>query len=554
MPKQAKQLKFGIDAKAKLLAGITVVNDAVAATLGPKGHNVAIDRAWGAPTVLHDGVSVAKEIELPDPFENMGAQLIKEAAQNTNDAAGDGTTTATILTHAIVTECLKNIAAGANAMMLRKGIEKAVESIVESLQAMAKPIVTNEEIKQIAMISAQDPEIGELITAAIEKLGRNCIITVEETQGDRITMEYKQGLQFDRGWLIPEFVNHQETGETILEKPYILVTDRKINDLHEFGQFLEMFGTATDKENLNLVVIADGVEGESLAVMAINKVQGKLPCVAIQAPNHAEAQKAVLQDIATMTGATFVNRDLGMMLNKLQLSDLGRAKRVVVTKKSTLIVDGMGDEKAIKDRVAELKHSLENVDLGEFDREKIQERLAKIESGIAVMNVGAKGETEMREKKERCIDAINATKSAIEEGIVPGGETALLQASLFSEDKLIKFALEKWDKDTQTGFWLVVEAVTKPFERLMTNSGYDAGRMRQKLDVELTNNISNIGIDVVDGELKNMIKAGIIDPVKVPRSALQNAASTATMIMTTNVLITDIPVEKERIVKNELYD
>lgn len=541
----AKLLRFSTEATQKLLEGVNTITEAVAATLGPKGNNVAIERKWGAPTVLHDGVSVAKEVDLDDPFANIGAQLMKEAAIRTNDTAGDGTTTATILAQAIVTGALKNIAAGANAMMLRKGIEQAKESLVMELHQMAKPIKTPEEIKQVATISAQDEEIGGLIATAIDKLGRDSIITVEESGGTQLSIEYKEGMEFDRGYISHYFVTNGALSVAELENVYMLITDKKLSSTADIVPFVTKFAEDKERQGNNLVIIAENVETDALAFFVLNKIKGTLPSLCIQAPGYGASRKAMLEDMAVLTGGRVISEEAGETLENVTLADLGRARKITATKDSTLIIDGGGTEEAITERIKTLETQLQNPDLGEFDREKITERKAKLSSGIAVINVGANSEPEMREKKERCIDAINATKSAIEEGIVPGGEVALIRAAR-------KVKIDPWMNDVSVGAALILEAVKKPFERLMENSGYNAGRMFAKLENELGK--SNMGIDVMDGEIKDLVKAGIIDPVKVTRSALENAVSVAIMVMTTNVLIVDKPEPEKQPNKDPLYD
>ena len=520
----AKQLKFDIEAREKLLRGINTLTDAVAATLGPRGRNVAIDKKYGAPTVVHDGVTVAKEIELEDPFENMGAQLLKEAASKTNDVAGDGTTTSTILAQAIVSEGLKNITAGSNPMILRRGIEKAVESLVRELQGMSKKL-TAEETSQVATISAQDEKIGALIAQALQKVGKDGVITVEEGKTLEMSVDYKEGMEFDKGYISAYFVTDTDKMESNIEDPYILITDKKISSAQDIVPFLEKFVQVSR----SLVIIADEVEGEALALMVVNKLKGTFNVLAVGAPGFGDRRKAMLADIATLTGGNVISEDTGRKLDSVEMEDLGRAGRVVSSKDTTLIVDGKGPKKAIDARIAQIRREIEATD-SEFDKEKLQERLAKLTGGVAVINVGAATEIEMKEKKERVIDAVAATKAAIEEGIVPGGEVALIRASRVLE-KMVA------EGDEKVGVEIVKRAIQKPFEKLMENSGLNAGMMlKDVLGAGL-----NFGVDVADGTVKDLIKAGIIDPVKVTRSALQNAASVAIMVMTTNVLITDVP-------------
>lgn len=527
-----RQLKFNQEAKDALKIGVDKVTEAVAATLGPKGNNVAIERPWGAPSVVHDGVTVAKNIELKDRFENLGTQLIIEAAQKTNDVAGDGTTTATVLAQAIIDECLKNIAAGNNAMMLRRGIDQAVKEVVEGLKKMAKPIKSREETTQVATISAQDEEIGKLISEAISKVGRDGVVTVEESGTTGIEMEYKEGMEFAKGFISPYFITDPEAADATVTEPYILITDKKINNMDEFLPFLKMF-VETPKQNSNLVIISDGVEGEPLATLILNKMKGKIGIIAVQAPEFGDKRKAVLEDIAIITGSKLITEEAGEKLDSLTIDDLGKAHRVTATKDNTLIVDGRGSRKAIDIRVKALKQLMDKPDIMEFDREKLEERLAKLTSGVAIINVGANTEVEMKEKKERAIDAISATKAALDEGIVPGGEVALV--------KVVQDLSSKLEDDELAGYNLVKKALLKPFERLLSNAGLSSGEY-----LRLIRHQDTSGVDVIDGKIKDMVKSGIIDPVKVTRSALQNAASVATMIMTTSVLIVDVVQEPEK--------
>lgn len=532
-----KILQFNDQARASLLKGVNIVNDAVSATLGPRGNNVAIDRKWGAPAVIHDGVSVAKEVDLQDPFENMGAQLTKEAAQKTNDAAGDGTTTATVLVQSLVNESLKNIAAGSNAMMLRRGIEKAVRAVVDELKKMSKEVKTPEEVEQIAIISAQDEEIGKMVAKTVNKLGKDSVIAVEESGGTEISVDFKEGMEFDRGFLSPYFVTAPEVQEATVSNPYILVTDKQISQMTEFLPFLEMFMKAQKPTGPDLVIVCENVTGEPLATLLVNKIKGNIRALAVQAPGYGDKRSQILQDIAIVTGARFISTEMKDDFKAITMEDLGRATRVTSTKDSTLIVDGKGDPEKIKERIASIKKELERPNISEFDAEKLKERLAKLTTGIAIINVGANSEAEMKEKKERCIDASNATKAALDEGIVPGGETALLRASGVLSGLNEQNSLN--NRDEVIGIDIVRRACEEPFRLLMSNSGYDSGRMAEKL----SGTKAPMGIDVIDAQVKDLLKAGIIDPVKVTRSALQNASSTAIMIMTTRVLITEEPEE-----------
>lgn len=522
----AKILKFDTDAREKLLKGINVLTEAVSATLGPKGRNVAIDKKWGGPTIVHDGVTVAKEIELEDPFENMGAQILKEAASKTNDIAGDGTTTATVLAQAIVSEGLKNIQAGANPMVLRRGIDRAVEALVAELGKMSKKITNLEEMNQVATISAQNDQIGKLISEALNKVGKDGVVTVEESKTMQMFVDYKEGMEFDKGYQSPYFITDSDRMESSLEDPYILITDKKISSMSELMPFLEKFVQVSK----TLVIIAEEVEGEALTTLVLNKLRGSFNVLAVSAPGFGDRRKQMMEDIAILTGGTVISEETGRKLDSTEIEDLGRAGRVIASKDSTLIVDGKGSKKALDSRVAQIKKEMAASD-SDFDKEKLGERLAKLAGGVAVINVGAATEVEMKEKKERVIDAVAATKAAIEEGIVAGGEVALLRVSA---------VLDKLKSDTpeeQLGITLVKKALEKPFRKLVQNAGIDEG-------VALTKVLAssgNMGIDVTDGEIKDLVKAGVIDPVKVTRTALQNAASVAIMVMTTNVLITDKP-------------
>lgn len=533
----AKIIKFDSEAREKLLKGINILAEAVASTLGPKGRNVALDKKWGAPQVVHDGVTVAKEIELEDPFENMGAQIIKEAASKTNDVAGDGTTTSTILAQAIVSEGLKSIQAGANPMVLRRGIEKATESLVSELSKMSKKLTTPEEITQVATISAQDESIGKIISEAISKVGKDGVITVEEGKTLQMSIDYKEGMEFDKGYASAYFVTDSERMEATLDDPYILITDKKISAMADLLPFLEKFVTVSK----TLVIIADEVEGEALATLVVNKLRGTFNVLAVSAPGFGDRRKAMLEDIAILTGGTVISEDTGRKFESVEVSDLGKAGRVTSTKDSTLIVDGKGTPSQIKSRIATLRREIEKSD-SEFDREKLQERLAKLTGGVAVINVGAATEIEMKEKKERVTDAVNATRAALDEGIVPGGEIALLKASKMA---LIGLNLAG---DEGLGVEIVKKACEAPIRKLADNAGVDSGWVLR----EVLNHFEsskrkdlNYGFNVLTEEFGDMVKWGIIDPVKVTRSALQNAASVGVMVLTTNALVTDAP-EKEK--------
>ena len=521
----SKILKFDSEAREKLLKGINTLTDAVATTLGPKGRNVAIDKKWGAPNVVHDGVTVAKEIDLEDPFENMGAQLLKEAASKTADVAGDGTTTATILAKAIVTESLKNIQAGSNPMILKHGIEKAVTALVTELKKMSKKISTEEEVAQVATISASDSQIGNLIAASLQKVGKDGVVTVEEGKTMEMSVDYKEGMEFDKGYVSPYFVTDTDKMEASIEDAHILITDKKISSAADLVPFLEKFVQVSK----NLVIIADEVEGEALALLVVNKLRSTFNVLALKAPGFGDRRKEMLEDIAILTGGSVLSEDTGRKLESVEIADLGRAGRVTSDKDNTLIVDGKGVKAKIEARVAQIRRELDKSD-SEFDKEKLQERLAKLTGGVAVINVGAATEVELKEKKERGIDAVAATKAAIAEGIVAGGEVALLRAGK-ALDVIVAEGEEK------IGIEIVKRSLEHPFRKLIQNAGMDEGIALSRIMAQS----GNMGIDVLDGEIKDLVKAGIIDPVKVTRSALQNAASVAVMVMTTNCLITDLP-------------
>ncbi|MDD5147585.1 MAG: chaperonin GroEL [Candidatus Daviesbacteria bacterium] len=528
----AKILKFDSEAREKLLKGINTLTEAVATTLGPKGRNVALDKKWGAPNVVHDGVTVAKEIELEDPFENMGAQLIKEAASKTSDVAGDGTTTATILAKAIVSEGLKNIQAGSNPMILKRGVEKAVVVLVEELKKMSKKIVSQEEVAQVATISASDTQIGNLIAEALQKVGKDGVVTVEEGKTMEMSVDYKEGMEFDKGFVSPYFVTDTDKMESSIEDAYILITDKKISSAQDLVPFLEKF-VAVSK---NLVIVADEVEGEALALLVVNKLRGTFNVLAVKAPGFGDRRKEMLEDIAILTGGTVISEDTGKKFESVEIDELGRAGRVTSDKDNTLIVDGKGVKAKIEARIAAIRRELAASD-SEFDKEKLQERLAKLTGGVAVVNVGAATEIELKEKKERVIDAVAATKAAIEEGIVAGGEVALLRAGKALDEINVGDPSTSSGQEEKVGVAIVRKALEQPFRMLVKNAGMDDGIALSKVVSET----GNMGVDVLDGEIKDLVKAGIIDPVKVTRSALQNAASVAVMVMTTNCLITDKP-------------
>ncbi len=527
-----KQLVFSEDARRRLKAGVDAVANAVGTTLGPKGRNVAIDKKYGAPTVTHDGVTVAKEIELADPYENMGAQLLKEAATKTNDIAGDGTTTSTVLAHAIVTEGLKNLAAGANPMQLKHGIEKATDVVVEALRKMAQKIETREEIASVATNSAADPEIGNLIADVMDKVGKDGVITVEESKSTQFETEYVEGMQFDRGYISAYFMTAADTMEAVITDPYILIYDKKISAAADIVPVLEKLVQIGKRD---LVIIAEDVDGEALATLVLNKLRGMLNVLAVKAPGFGDRRKAMLQDIAILTGGTLITEELGKKLESTTLSDLGHAGKVVSTKDDTTVIEGKGAPKGIKGRLDEIRVEIDK-STSDYDKEKLQERLAKLSGGVAVIRVGAATETELKEKKHRVEDALSATRAAIEEGIVPGGEIVYINAV----PALERLKLE--GEDEAIGVSIVRKAMEAPIRLLAKNGGYDGAviidAVRRKAKEEKN---KNIGFNVITGEFVDMIKAGIIDPVKVSRGALENAASIAAMILTTEALVTDVP-------------
>lgn len=532
----AKQLIFSEDARRKLKRGIDTVATAVSTTLGPKGRNVAIDKKWGAPTITHDGVSVAKEIELEDPFENMGAQLFKEAAIKTNDIAGDGTTTATVLAQHMVHEGLKNVAAGANPMQLKLGIEAATAALAQKIRDMAVDIDSFEEIASVASISAQDPEIGRLIAEVMDKVGKDGVITVEESRALEFETEYVEGMQFDRGYISPYFITDSETMESVVEDAYILIHDKKISSAQDMVPILEKLVQIGKK---NLVVIAEDIDGEALATLVLNKLRGMINALAIKAPGFGDRRKAMLQDIAVLTGGEVITEEMGRKLESVQISDLGRAAKVVSTKDETTVIDGQGDEKQITGRVEQIKVEIDR-STSDYDREKLQERLAKLAGGVAVIRVGAATEVELKEKKHRVEDALSATRAAVEEGIVPGGGVALINA-LSALDNL-----EVAAGDPTTGVGILRQALEAPMRKIAENAGKNGDVIIQNVRrAQEEQGDHNIGYNVLTDTYENMITAGIIDPAKVTRGALENAASIAAMILTTEALITDIPEEEK---------
>ena len=526
----AKQVLFEDDARRALKAGVDALANAVKTTLGPKGRNVALDKKWGSPTVTHDGVTVAKEIELEDPFENMGAQLLKEAATKTNDVAGDGTTTATVLAQAIVTEGLKNVTAGANPMMLQRGIAAGRDALVTALKEMATPVSGKEAIAQVASISAADKAIGELIADVMDKVGKDGVITVEESKGLEFETEFVEGMQLDRGYLSPYFVSNSERMEAVIEDPYILITDKKISSAQDIVPALEKLVQLGQR---NVVIIAEDVDGEALATLVLNKLRGMINALAIKAPGFGDRRKAMLRDIAILTGGQVITEELGRKLESVMVEDFGRAAKIVSTKDETTIVDGAGDSAAIKARIDEIRSESDS-STSDYDREKLQERLAKLAGGVAIIRVGAATETELKEKKHRVEDALSATRAAVEEGIVPGGGVALINAIPALDSVVL-------EGDAATGVRIMRRALEEPMRMIAQNAGLDGAVVIEKVRMLHADKKNNIGYDVLANDYVDMLEAGIIDPVKVTRSAVENACSIAAMILTTSALITDIP-------------
>ncbi len=521
----AKELKHGTDARVAMAEGINKLADTVKITLGPKGRNVVLDKTYGAPTITNDGVTIAKEIELEDAFENMGAQLVKEVATKTQDVAGDGTTTATLLAQAMVREGLKNVAAGANPMDVRRGIEKAVAVVVEEIKKQAVPIETKEAIAQVASISADDKEIGELIADAMEKVGKDGVITVEESKTTTTQLEVVEGMQFDRGYVSHYMVTNAEKMEAVLEEPYILITDRKISAVHDILPVLER----VVQSGKPLLIIAEDLEGEALATLVLNKLRGTFNCVAVKAPGFGDRRKAMLGDIATLTGGTVISEEVGLELKNADITMLGQARQVVVSKEETVIVDGAGDQKAIQERISQIKVQIEEA-TSDFDKEKLQERLAKLAGGVAVIQVGAATEVELKDKKSRLEDALAATRAGVEEGMIPGGGTALLAA-------IPALGELEVEGDEATGVAIVRRALEEPVRQIADNAGLEGSVIVGKAK-ELE---AGWGFDARTGEYVNMMEAGIVDPAKVTRFAIQNAASIAAMVLTTEVLVADLP-------------
>ena len=532
----AKQLVFSEEARRGLIKGVDTLAKAVVTTLGPKGRNVALDRKFGSPTITHDGVTVAKEIELEDPFENMGAQLLKEAATKTNDIAGDGTTTSTVLAHSIVTGGMRNLAAGANPMLLKLGILAAAEAVSKRISETAIDVETREDIANVASISAQDRNIGELIADVMDKVGKDGVITVEESKGLEFETEYVEGMQFDRGYISAYFITDSEAMEASIEEPYVLIHDKKISAAQDIVPILEKLVQIGKRE---LVIIAEDIDGEALATLVLNKLRGMLNVLAVKAPGFGDRRKAMLQDIAVLTGGTVITEEMGRKLESVTMEDLGRAEKIVSSKDDTTVIGGKGDVAAIKGRIEQIRVEIDK-STSDYDREKLQERLAKLSGGVAIIRVGAATETELKEKKHRVEDALSATRAAVEDGIVPGGGVALINAMAVLDELKMEYA------DAQIGVGIVREALEVPMRKIASNAGKDGSVVLENVrraQVEKKDN--KIGYDVLTEKYGDMVKAGVIDPAKVTRGALENAASIAAMILTTEALVTDIP-EKEK--------
>jgi chaperonin GroEL len=522
-----KELKFNEDARRSLERGVNILADAVKVTLGPKGRYVVLDKKFGAPTITNDGVTIAREIEVEDVFENQGAQLVREVATSTNDVAGDGTTTATVLAQAIVREGLKNVAAGANPMALKRGIEKSVEAVVENLKAQSTEISGKEDIARVATISSREREIGDVIADAIEKVGKDGVVNVEEGQTFGLDLEFTEGMQFDKGYLSPYMITDPERMEAELEEPYVLIANQKIGAVKDLLPVLEQVIQA----GRPLLIVAEDVEGESLATIVVNKLRGTFSAVAVKAPGFGDRRKRMLEDIAILTGGEVITEEMGLKLENTKLSQLGKARKIVVDKDTTTIIDGAGDSEAIKGRIKQLKSEIENTD-SDFDREKLQERLAKLSGGVAVVKVGAATETEMKEKKHRVEDALQATRAALEEGIVPGGGVALINAG-----EAVKAELDAIEGDERTGAAIIVRALEEPLRQLAYNAGLEGSVVIDQVRKAK----KGFGLNVESGEIENLVAAGIIDPTMVTRSALQNAASIAKNILTTEAVVAEIP-------------
>ena len=532
----AKQMVFSEEARRQLQRGMDLLANAVATTLGPKGRNVAIDRKFGSPTITHDGVTVAKEIELEDPFENMGAQLLKEAATKTNDIAGDGTTTSTVLAHSVVTDGMKNLAAGFNPMLLKRGIEAASKAVADKISEQSIELTTKDEIANVASISAQDRKIGELIAEVMDKVGKDGVITVEESKGLEFETEYVEGMQFDRGYISPYFITDPEQMEAAVDDAYLLIHDKKISAAQDIVPLLEKLVQVGKRE---LVIIAEDIDGEALATLVLNKLRGMLNVIAVKAPGFGDRRKAMLQDIAVLTGATVISEETGRKLDSATLEDMGRAEKVIVNKDDTTIIGGKGETAQIKGRIEQIRVEIDR-STSDYDSEKLQERLAKLSGGVAIIRVGAATETELKEKKHRVEDALSATRAAVEEGIVPGGGVALINAMAALDD------LTMDNDDAQVGVNIVRKSLENPMRKIAQNAGKDGAVILEAVrrEQEAQGNV-NIGYNVLSEKFVDMVEDGVIDPAKVTRGALENAASIAAMILTTEALITDIPEEEK---------
>ncbi|OGG24241.1 chaperonin GroL [Candidatus Gottesmanbacteria bacterium RIFCSPLOWO2_01_FULL_43_11b] len=528
----AKQLKFSEDARQALVRGVNILAKAVVTTLGPKGRNIALDKKWGAPNVVHDGVTVAKEIELEDPFENMGAQLVKEAASKTNDVAGDGTTTATLLAQAIINSGFKNVTAGANPMILKSGMEKAVSAVVSEIKKMAKTI-KDVDVAKVATISAQDVTIGTMIAEALSKVGKDGVVTVEEGKGLTMEIEYKEGMEFDKGYASAYFVTNTDKMEAEIDDAFLLITDKKISAISDLLPFLEGF----IKVSKNLVIIADEIDGEALATLVVNKLRGTFNVLAIKAPGFGDRRKEMLEDIAILTGGTVISEDTGRKLDNVKVEDCGRADKVWADKENTRIIGGKGSKAALQSRIAQIRREIDET-TSDFDKEKLQERLAKLSGGVAVINVGAATEIELKDKKERVNDAVAATKAALEEGIVPGGGVALLRA----RDALLKLKDTLNIQDEKVGVEILFTALGEPIRWIAKNAGADDGWVLKTVE---ESKVADFGFNAMTMKFGSMLAAGVLDPAKVTRSAVQNAASVGMMVLTTEGLITDLPEKKE---------
>jgi chaperonin GroEL len=526
----AKDLIFDAEARRQLKSGIDALANAVKVTLGPRGRNVAIDKKWGAPTVTHDGVTVAKEIELENHFQNMGAQMLKQAATKTNDVAGDGTTTSTVIAQAIVTEGLRNLAAGANPMLMKRGIDAAAQAVVEDIKKQATELKGHDDIEHIATVSANDPEIGRLLAEAMDKVGRDGVITVEEGKGLKLEVEYTEGMQFDRGYISPYFITDSGRMEAAIDEPYLLITDKKISAITDIVPVLEKLVQTGRKE---LVIISEDVDGEALATLVVNKLRGILNVLAVKAPGFGDRRKEMLRDIATLTGGQVISEELGKKLDATTLSDLGQARRVVATKDDTTIVEGRGSQSDIQGRINQIKVQIDET-TSDYDREKLQERLAKLSGGVAVIKVGAATEVELKEKKARVEDALHATRAAVEEGVIPGGGVTLLRAAKVVDGLSL-------EGDQKVGAEILRRALEEPVRQLVRNAGLEGSVVVERLGREQR---PNWGFDVMSEDYVDLVAAGIIDPAKVTRSALENAASVAGMILTTEALVTELPEKK----------